>query len=142
MRHGKVFLLILLCCLFPLTAYAENKKVIVSCAELTSIEFEQPPPGYAVPREECGDKCFFIVFTMENATAHRVNAELNAYKQFARELYIDDHLWGILEPFHIDLPYSQKISSVKVYSTLESAMDDARAICPNATIRVPDTVRR
>lgn len=142
MRHGKVCLFILICCLLPLTAYAENKKIIISCAELTSIELEQPPPGYIVPDEECGDKCFFINFTMENATAHRVNAELNAYKQFARELYIGDHLLVILEPFHIDLSYSQKASSAKVYQAMEDALSDAREICPNVTIKVPDTVRR
>ena len=142
MRHDKVCLFILVCCLFPLTAYADTKRVFISCAELTSIEIEQPPPGYTVPYEECGDKCFFIVFTMEALTAQRVNAEYNAHKHVARELYIDSSLLLAMEPLHIDAPYSQKISTAKVYQTLEDALDDARGICPNAIIKVPGTVRR
>ena len=79
---------------------------------------------------------------MQNAAAHRVNAELNAYKDFARELYLGDHLLGTLEPFHIDLPYSQKASSAKVYQTIEGALDDTRTMCPNVSVKVPDIVRR
>lgn len=140
MRRVKVFFIVI-CCLFPLTVYAENKKIIVSCAELTAIQIEQSPPGYPFPDLACGDKCFYIAFTMEDATALRLNKEINVYKDSTRELYIDDHLWGAIEPFHLDLPYSQKIGSA-IYATLKEAVDEARRICPNATIKVPDTVRR
>lgn len=142
MRHVNVCLFIVICCLLPLTAYAENKKIVILCSELTAIEIKQPPPGYLVPGAACGDKCFYIDFTMEDATAHRVNAEYNAYKHFPRELYLGDYLLFTMDPFHIDAPYSQKISSSKVYPTLEEALDEARRFCPNAVIKVPDTVRR
>ena len=142
MRRVKICLFIVMCCLLPLTARAENKKVVINCAELTAIEIEQPPQGFPFSDEACGDKCFYIAFTMNNYTAQRINRELNTYKSFTRELYIEEYLLGKLEPLPIDLPYSQKVSTGKVHQTLESALGEAQEICPYFSIKEPDVVRR
>lgn len=141
MRRVKACLFIAIYCLLPLIAHAENKKIIIPCAELTALEVEQLPPGYPVPEAACGDKCFHIVFVMEDATAFRVNSEFNAYKDSTREVYIGDLLLTTVEPFHIDAPYSQKASSA-AYATLEEALNEARRFCPNAAVKAPKTVRR
>lgn len=140
MRHGKICFVIIICCLLPLTTYAENKQIIIPCAELSSIEIKQPPSGYPFSHE-CGDKCFYIEFIMNDTTAQKFNEIFNDYKQFTRELYLDKHLLFAMEPFYLDIPYAQKVGSVKVHMTLEDAIDEAYRACPDVTINVPYIIR-
>lgn len=142
MRHVKTGFLLLMCCLLPLTAYAENKKISLSCEELVSIEIKQPPPGFAFPDEACGDKCFYIDFIMKECSTQSFIAEYNANKHVSRDLYIDNYFLFTADPFHLDAPYVPKVSSATIYPTLEGAVDDMRKTCPNAVIKTPDVVRR
>ena len=113
----------------------------MKCDDIISVHiiFDKPPENAILSDEACRKGCYFSAFLMTDGAAEIFNQKMNADKDYARKLYLNNVCLFTAPPFPVDIPYTQIFSSGKEHGALGDAITEVQQICPGIKTALPGT---